>query len=193
VAECIVTAREDVPGDQRLIAYIVPSGTQIGTGDLRSYLSEKLPQYMIPTAFVLLQELPLMTNGKVDRQALPAPEVTRANSGDFIAPRGQTEQELAEIWSEVLRVERISVQDNFFDLGGHSLLATQLLSRIRSTFAVDLKLQDVFVSPTIEASADMIDTALIMKSGDSRIDEALDMLEKLADDEVHVMLNDRIV
>ena len=184
VTNCVVIAREDVPGDQRLVAYIVPNGKEDANGDLRSYLSEKLPQYMVPSTFVTLAELPLMPSGKVDRRALPAPELNQANDRAFVAPRSQTEQELAEIWSELLRLETIGVQDNFFDLGGHSLLATQLISRILNTFAVELKLQDIFNEPTVEAIAALIDSALIEMSNDSGFDEALTMLEKLADDEV---------
>lgn len=184
VANCVVIAREDVPGDQRLVAYIVPNENLIGSDDLRNYLNKKLPQYMIPTTFVTLAELPLTTSGKVDRQALPAPELDRAEGRSFVAPRGQTEQELAEIWSELLQVMPISVQDNFFDLGGHSLLATQLVSRIIRSFAVELDLQDIFDSPTIEGIAALIDSALIEMSSDSRIEKALGMLEQAADDEV---------
>jgi len=189
VANCVVIAREDVPGDQRLVAYIVPNGKASNgkvnfNGDLHGYLTEKLPQYMVPSSFVTLAELPLMPSGKVDRRALPAPELSQANDRAFVAPRSQTEQELVEIWSELLRVETIGVQDNFFDLGGHSLLAAQLVSRILNTFAVELKLQDIFNEPTVEAIAALIEYALIEMSGDARIDEALSMLEELADDEV---------
>jgi amino acid adenylation domain-containing protein len=184
VANCVVIAREDVPGDQRLVAYIVPHENKDANGDLRSYLTEKLPQYMVPSTFVTVTELPLMTSGKVDRRALPAPDVSEANDRAFVAPRTQTELELAEIWSGLLRLENIGVQDNFFDLGGHSLLATQLVSRILNTFAVELKLQDIFTEPTVTEIAALIDDALIEMSGDSRIDEALTMIEKLADDEV---------
>ncbi len=182
VANCVVIAREDVPGDQRLIAYIVPNECPIETDNLRNYLSEKIPQYMIPTNFVTLAKLPLMTSGKVDRRALPVPEINRAESGSFVAPRGQTEQELVEIWAELLRITPIGVQDNFFDLGGHSLLATQMVSRILRNFAVELKLQDIFNAPTVEGIAALVDSALIEMSGDSGIDAALGVLEQLADD-----------
>jgi acyl carrier protein len=183
VANCVVIAREDVPGDQRLVAYIVPNGKASANGDLRSYLGERLPQYMVPGIFVTVAELPLMSSGKVDRGALPVPDLSQANSA-FVAPRTQTELELAEIWSEILRIETISVHDNFFDLGGHSLSATQLASRILNTFAVELKLEDIFSEATVAGLAGLIDSALIEMSGDSRIDEALTMIEKLADDEV---------
>jgi acyl carrier protein len=188
VANCVVIAREDVPGDQRLVAYIVPNGKAPDgkvnvNGDLRGYLTDRLPQYMVPNIFVTVAELPLMSSGKVDRGALPVPDLSQANSA-FVAPRTQTELELAEIWSEILRLETIGVQDDFFDLGGHSLSATQLVSRILNTFAVELKLEDIFNEPTVAGIAALIDSALIEMSGDSRIDEALTMLEKLADDEV---------
>ncbi len=177
VANCVVIAREDVPGDQRLVAYIVPNGN---VDDLRNYLIERLPQYMVPGIFVTLSELPLMSNGKVDRSALPVPEISQTNGCAFVGPRTETEQELAQIWSELLRIENVGVQDNFFDLGGHSLLATQMVSRILNTFAVELKLQDVFHEATVEGIAALIDNALIEMSSD----EALTMLETLADDEL---------
>ena len=107
--------------------------------DLRRHLEQKLPSYMMPSAFVALESLPLTPNGKVDRTALPAPEPARAAScAEFAAPRTPTERELTRIWAQVLRIEQVGIHDNFFDLGGHSLLATQLISRINGTFPVKL-------------------------------------------------------
>jgi amino acid adenylation domain-containing protein len=120
--------------------------------ELRSFLQTKLPAYMIPAAFVVLDRLPLTANGKVDRRALPAPERQRpALAEDYIAPRNRMEQELAEIWTEVLGIESVGVNDNFFELGGHSLLATQVVSRIRDVFRIELSLQSFFADPTIAA------------------------------------------
>jgi hypothetical protein len=121
---------------------------------LRSYLKEKLPEYMVPAAFVVLNELPLTPNGKVDRRRLPAPERTRAEVGaDYVAPRNEREEMLAGIWSEVLGIEQVGVKDDFFALGGHSLLATQVISRVRNSFGVELPLRNLFESPTIAGLA----------------------------------------
>ncbi|MCA1566086.1 MAG: non-ribosomal peptide synthetase, partial [Acidobacteria bacterium] len=159
VSEVVVTAREDMPGDRRLVAYVVsdrePAPT---TTELRSFLLERLPEYMIPPAFVLLGELPLTTNGKVDRKALPAPEQARPDVREaFVAPRTPLEQKLADIWCEVLGVERVGVHDDFFDLGGHSLLATQVISRVRETFQINLPLRVLFESPKVETLAGIIE------------------------------------
>jgi amino acid adenylation domain-containing protein/FkbM family methyltransferase len=159
VREVAVMAREDVPGDRRLVAYIVsdrePAPT---TTELRSFLLERLPEYMIPLAFVLLGELPLTTNGKVDRRSLPAPEQARPDMGEaFVAPRTPLEQALADIWCEVLGVERVGMHDDFFELGGHSLLATQVVSRVRETFQINLPLRALFESPTVETLAGIIE------------------------------------
>jgi len=124
VTQAVVVAREDSPGDKRLAAYVVGArGTAVDIGELRARLKQTLPDYMIPSAFVVLEALPLTPNGKIDRRALPAPEMQTASSG-YVAPRTATEQVLASIWCEVLKVERVGIEDNFFALGGHSLLAT---------------------------------------------------------------------
>ncbi|HVG59538.1 MAG TPA: amino acid adenylation domain-containing protein [Hyalangium sp.] len=147
--ETAVIAREDRPGDKRLVAYVVaaePPGPS--SEELRAFLRVKLPEYMIPSSFVSMAALPLTANGKVDRRALPAPEVERAQ--EYVAPQGETEQRLAEIWAEVLGVPRVGRRDHFFELGGHSLLATQLISRVRRTFQVELPVRAIFDAPTLE-------------------------------------------
>ena len=123
VEEAVVIAREDVPGDKRLVAYVVASHEPTPTfSELRSFLKEKLPDYMIPSALVFLDLLPLTPNGKVDRRALPAPDVVRPDLQEaFVAPRSQSEELVAGIWGNVLGLERIGVYDSFFELGGHSL------------------------------------------------------------------------
>jgi acyl carrier protein len=124
---------------------------------VREFLQEKLPSYMVPQAFVLLDSLPLTPNGKVDRKALPSPDAaTRNLANSFVLPRNPIEAQLTQIWSEVLGLERIGVKDNFFELGGHSLLATQVLSRINSAFGLDLSVQIMFESPTIAGIAGYI-------------------------------------
>ncbi|MBW4454435.1 MAG: amino acid adenylation domain-containing protein [Nostoc indistinguendum CM1-VF10] len=146
----VVIAREDKPGEQRLVAYIVSKSLQdINTTELRHFLAEKLPNYMLPTAFVILDKLPLTPNGKVDRKALPAPDITTGLSAIFVPPRTPTEQIIVDIWADVLGQEKIGIYDNFFDLGGHSLLATQVVSRLREVFKIDLPLRNLFENPTV--------------------------------------------
>src|SRR5947207_3147468 len=135
VREAVVLAREDVPGGKRLVAYVVLQPQQDPViSHLRDYLQGRLPDYMLPSAFVLLEALPLSPNGKVDRQALPPPSRTRPPlQENCIAPRSPLEKMLTGIWSEILGFEPIGIHDNFFNLGGHSLLATQVVSCVRET------------------------------------------------------------
>ncbi|CAD5917595.1 Tyrocidine synthase 3 [Planktothrix agardhii] len=148
VQSACVIAREDNPGDKRLVAYLVPQPEIILTIDeIRQFLKAKLPDYMVPNAFVILEALPLTPNGKIDRRALPAPDLQ--SQGEYIAPRNPIEEKLAQIWGEVLKLERVSIEDNFFELGGHSLLATQVISRCQQAFQIALPLRYLFESPTI--------------------------------------------
>ncbi|CAG0937718.1 fengycin family lipopeptide synthetase D [Thermoflexales bacterium] len=138
------------PDDKRLIAYLVPDTPSLNLEDLRRRLLDTLPDYMVPTAFILLEALPLTTNGKVDRRALPSPDLTQtAASHTYVAPRTLFEQELAAIWTDILHLERVGVRDNFFAVGGHSLLATQVVSRLNQTLKVQLPLRSLFEAPTI--------------------------------------------
>lgn len=149
VQQAVVVARELSPGDPRLIAYVIPSAT-FPTEELRAFAKDRLPGYMLPSRFVKVQEFPLNANGKIDRKALPLPKSGDEDMGrQFVAPRTETEQQLALIWSEVLQVTAIGVRDSFFDLGGHSLLAIQVISRVRSRFGVELPLRSLFENPTI--------------------------------------------
>ncbi|MDF5709057.1 MAG: amino acid adenylation domain-containing protein [Nostoc sp. S4] len=158
VFQTVVIAREDVPGDQRLVAYIIPNQDSVTTiSEIRRFLSTKLPQYMLPSAFVLLDTIPLTANGKVNRRALPAPDLSRQEpEGTFVAPRNQVERQLTEIWEQLLGVQPIGVQDNFFELGGHSLLAVKLFWQIEKTFNKNLPLAILFQSSTVEALAKII-------------------------------------
>ena len=134
--------------------------------DLRTYLQQRLPNYMVPTTIVLLDQLPLTANGKIDRRALPAPDATRDESTHtYIAPRNRAERMLADIWTDLLNIERVGVRDNFFDLGGHSLLATQLVSRIRNSFDCELPVRAIFEAPTIASLAVKLETPI---NGDGR-------------------------
>ncbi|HYH82332.1 MAG TPA: condensation domain-containing protein, partial [Longimicrobium sp.] len=157
VRQAVVVAREDEPGGKRLVAYVVAeAGAEVPVPPLRAHLSRRLPDYMVPGAFVALDALPLTPNGKVDRRALPAPERVAAQHA-YVAPRTATEEVLAEIWSVVLGVERVGVHDGFFDLGGHSLLATRLVSRVRAAFHVELPLRAVFEAQTVAELAPRVE------------------------------------
>ncbi|MGH7824577.1 MAG: amino acid adenylation domain-containing protein [Candidatus Binatia bacterium] len=159
VRHAVVAAKEETLGDKRLLAYVVSKETSLPTAtELRTYLRSKLPDYMIPAAFLMLETLPLTPNGKIDRKQLPQASVSSFRDGEFAAPETAVEKQLAEIWSELLRVGRLSVGDNFFDLGGHSLLATQLISRIRETFQIELPLRCIFELPTVAELAKCLET-----------------------------------
>jgi len=184
VHEAIVIAREDTPGHKLLVAYIVgPENQTTNISELRSYLKDKLPEYMIPAAFVILEALPLTPNGKVDRRALVAPdELSFENQDDYVAPRSSLEQRLAEIWSEVLRLERVGIHQNFFDLGGHSLLATQLISRLQDVFEVKLSLRTFFFAPTVAELAITITQARAEQVENEEIAHILAELEQLSEE-----------
>ena len=155
--ESVVIVREDQPGDKRLVAYVVPQVEQSPTVlELRQFLKAKLPEYMVPSAFVLLESLPLTSNGKVDRRALPTHELDSTLLEKYVAPRTPIEEMLAQIWAQVLKLERVGIHDNFFEVGGHSLLATQLLSRIRTSFKVELALRELFARATVAELAQSI-------------------------------------
>jgi amino acid adenylation domain-containing protein/non-ribosomal peptide synthase protein (TIGR01720 family) len=157
VREAIVLARGEGEA-KRLDAYVVADGTAVTAAGLRAHAAARLPDYMVPAAFAVLEALPLTPNGKVDRRALPDPE---APGGDaFVAPRTPTEEILAALWSEVLEVERVGSEDGFFELGGHSLLATRMVSRIRESFGVEVPIRAIFEDATLAALAARIDAAL---------------------------------
>ncbi|MBN3890742.1 MAG: non-ribosomal peptide synthase/polyketide synthase [Nostoc sp. JL31] len=148
-ASCAI-AREDIPGNKRLVAYIVPQKEQALTVSfVRSFLKSKLPEYMVPSAIVILEALPLTPNGKLDRRALPAPDLHSQLLDKYVAPRNPIEEILSLIWAQVLKVEQVGIHDNFFELGGHSLLATQLISRVRNSLKVELPLRSLFAAPTV--------------------------------------------
>ncbi len=153
VKQAVVVVREDIPGDQRITAYITTNGSEPSAGDLRAFLQTCLPAYMIPAAFVTLERYPLTPNGKVDRKALPAPDGAFNSERPYIAPRTPEEIALAEIWAELLGVSQVGAEDNFFELGGHSLLATQMISRVRDVLHAEVPLRTLFEAPTIEAFA----------------------------------------
>ncbi len=162
VQEAVVVVREDNPGDKRLVGYVVPTEYQASSSklvsQLRQFLQEKLPEYMIPSALVLIESLPLTPNGKVDRQALPAPDTFKSDlEAGFVASRTVTEAIVADIWAEILGLKQVGIHNNFFDLGGHSLLATQVISRLQEAFEVKLSLRSLFEEPTVAKLAEHID------------------------------------
>ena len=171
IKTCVVDLREDTPGDKRLVGYVVlypiirnaeEEATEESqranlVHELRRWLREKLPEFMTPSAFVVLQALPLTLNGKINRRALPAPEQLHEDSVGYVAPRNAVEEKLAEIWSEVLRVPEIGVHDDFFDLGGHSLLAIQVVLRIRQSLRVALPVRALFESPTVAVLSQVVE------------------------------------
>ena len=165
VRQNAVTTMEEASGSNRILAYVTING-QPGpsTSDLRSFLKEKLPDYMVPSAFIIMDELPLMPNGKVDRKGLPKPDKMHTVGQEFVAPRSETEIRVANIWQEMLKMERVGINDDFFELGGHSLLLTKIMSRINGMFGTQLSLRRFFEVRTVEGLAEMIDT-LIWASG----------------------------
>ncbi|MBX8523012.1 amino acid adenylation domain-containing protein, partial [Pseudomonas cichorii] len=152
VKEAVVMAREDVPGDKRLVAYFTSSVAEINLETLKAHLQGQLPEYMVPAAYVHLDKLPLTPNGKLDRKALPAPDLQALISRGYEAPKGETENTLAQIWAEVLQVERVGRHDHFFELGGHSLLAVKLIEKMRQQgLSADVRV--LFSQPTLMALA----------------------------------------
>ncbi|MDB9510453.1 amino acid adenylation domain-containing protein [Kamptonema animale CS-326] len=187
VWQAVAIAREEEFSNKRLIAYVVPqkpedlftSQSLILSNELRSYLKHKLPESMMPAAFVFLEALPLTPNGKVDRRALPAPDAIRPElEATFVAPRNHEEQRLAEIWSQVLGIKQVGIRDNFFELGGHSLLATQLIAKVREAMEVELPLRCLFQSPTVESLA----IAIFQQKGNPAKEAALTTLPIITPD-----------
>jgi amino acid adenylation domain-containing protein len=157
VQDAIAIVREDTPGDQRLVAYVVPQTPATTVEKLRQLLIQKLPNYMVPSAIVLLDRLPLTSNGKVDRWALPAPDHAQFSSTtDYVAPQDKLELELTQIWQQVLNCQGIGVRDNFFEIGGHSLLVVRLFAKIQKKFGQNLPLSTLFQAPTVAELAEIL-------------------------------------
>ncbi len=180
VAQAVVVTRQDNGGDKRLVTYVVLKQGQAATvNELRNFLKQKLPDYMVPSSFVFLDRLPLTPNGKVDRKALPAPDSERPDLGSsFVAPRTPTEKLLAGIWCQLLELTQIGVEDNFFDLGGHSLLALQMISRVRNTFQVELPVRRLFETPTVAGLAMAVVEYLVEKNAAAEDGPTLDTLDE---------------
>ena len=191
IREVVVVAREDQPGDKRLVAYLVAAQTPAPTTqELRQFLQATLPEYMIPAAFVFLEAMPLNPNGKIERRALPIPELAGA-AEHYVAPRTPTEQILADIWAEILGMERVGIHENFFELGGHSLMATQAISRIREQFGVELPLRVLFEVEDIAALADVLVAKQLEGVDAQTLESLLAETDGLSDDEMARLLEER--
>jgi len=200
VRQAFLMARGDRSATKHLVAYLVlRENNGDSEADLREFLGQKLPAYMVPSHFVQLTELPLTPNGKVDRRALPEPGIRDSAGWKTEAPRNATETALAGIWSELLGCKAVGIHDNFFHLGGHSLLATQLVSRITRVFQVELPVRSVFEAPTIAGLAEAVAEAVqnepapapvIARRGSTRAETLLTRLEELSDAEVEELLSD---
>jgi len=188
--DVVVVSLEDHPGEQRLVAYLVPvRQTAVTASALRVSLSEKLPDYMIPSSFVVLDAMPLTPTGKVDRSALPAPSRTRPELNTiFVAPRTLFEKELAQVWAEILTLDQVGIHDNFFDLGGHSVAATRVVSRVIRTFQVEVPLQALFAAPTVAEMAAVVTQHQAKKLGEQDLNRILAELESLSEDEATKLL-----
>lgn len=155
VRETVVVNREDIPKNHRLVAYVVThSQTTFSVHELRDYLKEKLPDYMVPSAFIKLDKLPLTPNGKIDRSALPATDIQRPDLKEvYEAPNSEVERAIAKIWLEILHLEKVGVNDNFFELGGNSLLMVQVNNKLREVLHCDISVVEMFQNPTIKSLA----------------------------------------
>jgi acyl-coenzyme A synthetase/AMP-(fatty) acid ligase len=155
IKEAVTIAREDTPGDKRLVAYVVPNQRPASTSkDLRMFLQERLPDYMVPSVFVFVEAMPLTPSGKLDRRALPIPCQVRDNdTAGCVMPSDTVEHQLVEIWQKLLNVQPVGINDNFFDIGGHSLLLLKLHGELQATFKVDIPMVELFVYPTIHTQA----------------------------------------
>ena len=193
VREAVVVARMEDSKDNRLIAYIVPDPDHAPTTtELRRFLQTGLPDYMIPSACVFLEALPLSPNGKVDRGALPDPGNSRPQlDNPFVAPRTPVEKELARIWAEVLGLGEVGVYDNFFELGGHSIAATRAVSRMIRKFQLELPLQSLFQAPTVAQMAEVITQTQAKKLSEEDLTGVLAELESLSDEEAQHLLAER--
>ena len=192
VSEAVVVMREDADGDKRLCAYVVAhEAAPASTSEIRNFLKRTLPPHMMPATFTILAGLPLMPNGKIDRNALPAPDGDRPEvDGHFVSPRTPMEEFVASIWCDALKLDRVGVHDNFFDLGGHSLLAAKVFAELQKQFKATLNLVDVFNAPTIAQLAEMIYQRETSSEQDDELEALLSELDELSDEEAHRWLSE---
>jgi len=183
VSDCVVILREDTDGDKRLVAYVVAARASVAIRELRNFLKAKLPSYMVPAGFGMIESLPLMPNGKIDRRALPEPNATRLEPDEsLVPPRTPLEAMLADAWREVLKMDQIGIHENFFDLGGHSLLAAKVVSTIRNVLDIELCMVDVFEAPTIAGLAMLLNTRGAQNDAQRELLALLEELESLTEE-----------
>jgi amino acid adenylation domain-containing protein len=187
VREAAVLAREDHPGTQRLVAYVVADDASL-QGQWRSELGVRLAEYMVPTAFVVLERFPLTPNGKLDRLALPAPDLATLSSRAYQAPHGEAEQLLARIWQELLGTQGVGRNDHFFELGGHSLLAIQLVARVRDACGVTLALAKLFQAPTLAAMAELVHAERMGQFDSADVARIAADLDQMSEQELMLLL-----
>ena len=182
VRAAVVVAREERPGEQRLVAYVVGRRDRLpSASEWRTFLVQRLPEYMIPSVFISLEALPLLPNGKVNRRALPVPDSSRPElHRPFAAPESPTQSRLVELWMNVLALDRVGVNDDFFELGGDSILATRLVSRVRRTFGVELPLRELFWKPTVSELAPVVEELVI------------EQLENLSEEQAEQLLQNEL-
>jgi hypothetical protein len=189
VKEVAIIAREDVPGDKRLVAYLIAQdGAELPAAELRAQLAQHLADYMIPGAFVVLDAFPLSPNGKLDRKALPAPDRSAVTAREYEAPEGVVEEAIAGIWRELLKLESVGRRDHFFELGGTSLLATQFVARLRDAIGVNLALLKIFQVPTLAELAESVILAELETFQSTDVDLAAMDIDQLSDEEVERLL-----
>lgn len=188
VAQAVVICREDRPDDKRLVAYLIAAEGEIDIAALRAAARERLPEYMMPSAFVTMERLPLTPNGKVDRRALPAPDADAFAVAEYTPPRNAEEETLVALWAEVLGRPQIGIHDNFFDLGGHSLLATQLVTRMQKALGGDIGLRMIFEAPTVARFAELLMTQRMRDIDQDDLAGMLRQLEELSEEDIQSML-----
>jgi acyl carrier protein len=192
VRDAVVLAREDQPGDNRLVAYLTTAEGSVTGGELRAFLAARLPSYMMPAAVVVLERFPLTPSGKIDRRALPLPEPTRPQSEQgFVAPRTPGEEIVASIFAYVLGLERVGIHDNFFELGGHSLKATQVVSRLHAALQIELPLRTLFEAPTVAGIVAAIAQSHERDAAQIGLAQILAEVENLSEEETHRVLSQR--
>jgi acyl carrier protein len=187
VRDAAVVVQQEPGGEKRLVGYVVKKEgeEELKPGQLRSYLQERLPEYMVPARLVMLEQIPLMPNGKIDRKALPAAELV-GEAENYVAPRNEVEEILCGIWEQVLGVTRVGVKDNFFELGGHSLLATQVMARVENIFEAEVPLHVLFETPTVAGLAERL------QQQESNMEELLSEVESLSEGEIEALLGAQV-
>jgi acyl carrier protein len=191
VKEAAVVVDDQGAGDKRLIAVVVanPDTAPLQLSEIKDHLRQSLPEYMVPAGFVQVESLPLTVNGKLDRRALASiDQLVLVDENSFVAPRNEMEERLAEMWADVLRLQRVGVNDNFFECGGHSLLATQLVMRVRQAFEIELPLRSIFEAPTVAGMSLRVLQQQLSGADQAGLAGILDRLETLSEAEVNRLL-----